>query len=326
MSEATLETDAQEQKPRISVFNLPAGISRQDDLRELCKPFGTVVNVEFVPPRGQKPAFGFVTFKTHADAEFAIYRLNNSNLGNTKGPVRAGFPPERPKREQGSAGEPRQKRPKKPMTSLSLLTPKNLATSPPAQEVAPNVKKSWDLPRANQAAQQQTQTPPNKTRQGGYQKKGQNEQHNGKPDQSNHQNLQAAHEKPNEKPHNQPEKSHNQPQTHEKGQSQEKPHPQSAQAQGQPKGPKGQGKKPPTTQDKPHVPQNPHVQQSPPQTHEKTGQQGQPKGPKGKKPAPAYVCHVLQAQTNLVLHVLELNQAQYDQLISPLVQVPMNKQ
>jgi len=320
MSEATLETDAQvEQKPRISVFNLPAGISRQDDLRELCKPFGSVVLVEYVPPRGQKPAFGFVTFKTQADAEFAIYRLNNSNLG-TKGPVRAGFPPERPKREQ-APGEPRQKRPKKPMTSLSLLTPKNMATSPPAQEVV-SVKKSWDLPRANQAPQQQTQAPPNKTRQGGYQKKAQNE-HNGKPDQPNHQQNLQAHEKQTEKTHIQPEKSH-QPQTHEKGQSQEKPHPQqSAQTQqGQPKGPKG--KKPPQTQEKPHVPQNPHVQQSPPQTHEKTT--GQPKGPKGKKPAPAYVCHVLQAQTNLVLHVFELNQAQYDQLISPMVQVPMIKQ
>jgi RNA recognition motif-containing protein len=79
MSEVPFVGEVSEKK-RISVFNLPAGVTRQDDLLQLCKPFGSIVQVEFVPARGTKPAFGFVTYKTQADAEFAIYRLNSTCL------------------------------------------------------------------------------------------------------------------------------------------------------------------------------------------------------------------------------------------------------
>lgn len=67
-----------EEKKRVSIFNLPPGISRADDLRDLCKDYGSIAEVEFFQARGEKSAFGFVTYKTPEDAKYAAYMLRGT--------------------------------------------------------------------------------------------------------------------------------------------------------------------------------------------------------------------------------------------------------
>jgi hypothetical protein len=372
------QTDAVVEKKRISVFNLPPGITTKDDLRDLCKPYGSVVEVEFIPVRGQKPAFGFVTFRTGADAEFAIYRLNHSNLGS-KGPLKAGFPADRPKRDPNVE---KKKKPKKPLNSLSLLTPKNNANLqntllPPTPPPQGNGKKGWDMNRT----QSPQQTPPTQNRRqqqgGGYQKKtfpndpnAQNQNqfqqqrvapannaavpqqqqhaaqhvpaaqqaapaqqalaHPGQPPQADGQFVQnpgqpkAPKKKRNKGGNGQqnPQQNGQPAQFQQNGHNLQNNQPQPPQPnQGQPnQGQPNQGQpnqgQPPRQQNQPGQQNN---QQAKPQQTQQN-QPGQGKGPKGKKNT-AYVCHVVDPRTKLVLHVLELNQAQFDQHLLPLVQV-----
>jgi hypothetical protein len=374
MSEATLggdqinqvpedQAEAVVEKKRISIFNLPPGIMTRDDLRDLCKPYGSVVEVEYIGARGQKPAFGFVTFRTGADAEFAVYRLNLANLGS-KGPLKAGFPADRPKRDPNV----QKKKVKKQPQPLSLLTPKNpnanvqnqntLQQTPPLSPAGG--KKGWDLNRTQSPPQ--TQPPQNRRQQGGggYQKK------NNFANDPNAQNFQRA--PVNIAPAD--------PQQHA---AQHVAAPPAAPAQqalahlpapaqpdgsqfvqnpGQPKNPKKRNRnkggntqqnlqnqlqtpqnpqngqnfqpnqpqppQPNQVQPKPNQPQNnqpkPQGQQNQGQPQNQQGQQGGKAGQKGRKNT-AYVCHVVDPRTKLVLHVLELSQAQFDQHLLPLVQV-----
>jgi len=365
MSEATLEGENQVvtpadqaepvvEKKRISIFNLPPGILSRDDLRDLCKPFGSVVDVEFIPVRGQKPAFGFVTFRTNADAEFAIYRLNHVNLGS-KGPVKAGFPPERPRRDPNVE---KKKKVKKPLNSLSLLTPKNnanlqnaLPSSPPQGN---NGKKGWDMNRTQ--SPQQTPPPQNRRQQGGYQKKNFGNDSNNAQNQfqqrtpinnapvAQHPAVQHVSPVPppqpaapaqqvgqpvlptqtedsqfvNNQPKN-PKKKRNKGANPQKNPINSQPNGQSTQFQQTNQN--QQNGQPQQSQPQPNQLQQTKQQQPKPQQAQQNQLgQGQGKGPKGKKNT-AYVCHVVDPRTKLVLHVLELNQAQFDQHLLPLVQV-----
>jgi len=358
-TEKVEEKKVEEWKPRISVFNLPPGVTSQDELRELCKPFGTITNVEFVPAKGNRNAFGFVTFKTKGDAEYAIYRLNEENFGG-KVRVKAKWPPEKevkPKDESGASdGKP--KKPKKPMTSLSLLTPKNVASNAQPQG-AQMTKKGWDIPAQGQNNQQggqkkqyqqvqqggdpnsQNQYPkgagrgkkgPNQGRPnpqaGGQQQPGGNQQkpvHQPRPNQGGQQAAgQQQQQHPNQPHPNQgPKPKKNQQQQNDAQHAQV---PQNSQPQQRSKAPQQNQQQPleahpALIQNASHPPQH-NTQQQQHNTQPQQQQQPlQPRNPK-RKPKKAYVVTVADGKTGLPLHVINLSKPQFDQYIGPLVVKP----
>jgi hypothetical protein len=349
-----VEEKKEEWKPRISVFNLPAGVTSQDELRELCKPFGTITNVEFVPAKGNRNAFGFVTFKTKGDAEYAIYRLNEENYGG-KVPVKAKWPPEKDaskQKDESADGKPKKK---KPMTSLSLLTPKNVASNAQHQNAAPLNKKGWDIPAQGQNNQQGGQKKQyQQVQQGGDNSQNQNQypkgprgKKQGGPNQGRPNQGQAGGQQGgNQKPVHQPRP--NQGGQQAGGQHPNQPYPN----QGGPKGKKNQQQQHQGQQNDASVPQQNQQQNSQPaqqnqqprgkaaqqqnQQHDAAPQQQnppqqnnaqqqnpqQPRNPRKKQPKKAYVVTVADGKTGLPLHVINLSKPQFDQYIGPLVVKP----
>jgi len=336
--------------PRVSIFNLPQGITSKDDLLTLCKTYGQVVDAEFFAAKPNKAAFGFVTFKTREDAEFAIYRLDKTTLGG-KQPVKAQFAQDRPKREfvagQGQAKKPKVK---KAITPLTVLTPKNLATNAVQNQNADplNGKAGWDLNKTQQAQTQQNQQnkgPRNqKNNQGnGGQVQGQQ----GAPKQNNPgkgkapaANTQAPAQNAQTAPV-QNQGNQNQGQNPgQQGAGKKKRGPKGANPQGQ-QGQQGQPAPQGNQQRQNQGQAAPQVQANttpaaPQQTQNQNQQQGtaqnQPQNPQQQSKAQKkrnkkknaetqirYRVNVVDPKNNLPLHVIELNQGQYDKFILPLV-------
>jgi hypothetical protein len=337
--------------PRVSIFNLPQGITSKDDLLTLCKTYGQVVDAEFFAAKPNKAAFGFVTFKTKEDAEFAIYRLDKTTLGG-KQPVKAQFAQDRPKREfVAGQGQPKKPKVKKPITPLTVFTPKNLATNAQNQNADPlNGKAGWDLNKTQQAQTQQNQ----------QQNKGPRNQKN-----ANHTNNggQAQAQPGVQKQNNQgkgkapagttqaPAAQNTQPAVQNQG-NQNQGQNQGQQAAGkkkQQRGPKGANQPGQTGQPAPQGNQQrqnqgqaaPQVQanttpaapaaqnqnqqqgtaQNQPQNQQQQGQNAKKRNKKKKNPETQirYRVNVVDPKNNLSLHVIELNQGQYDKFILPLV-------
>jgi len=145
------ETQQQQQQPqsgkRIIVKNLPPGISKEE-LRELGDRHGRVINVELVPyPQHGKP-FGFISYLSEDDAEFALYRLSGYiyksfqlevAFSNVKPPLK----PKGPGQNNKPNFNEKQKK-KKPMYSLRTLTPLNPPTHPQQGYSIPQQPKAWD--------------------------------------------------------------------------------------------------------------------------------------------------------------------------------------
>jgi RNA recognition motif-containing protein len=132
---------------RIIVKNLPPGISKEE-LRELGDRHGRVINVELVPkPQHGKP-FGFISYLSEDDAEFAVYRLSGYayksfplevSFSNVKPPIK----PKGPAQNNKPNFNDKQKK-KKPMYSLRTLTPLNPPTHPQQGYSPPQQPKAWD--------------------------------------------------------------------------------------------------------------------------------------------------------------------------------------
>jgi len=110
-------------KKRVHIRHLPYDTNRAQ-LEELCAPLGRVTNVE------TKKGYGFVTFESTDDAEFAIYRLNGKSWRDhdlqaeyAKDVSKTAPPPKK------FAGEKeKEKRPRREERTLKILTPLNPAT------------------------------------------------------------------------------------------------------------------------------------------------------------------------------------------------------
>jgi RNA recognition motif-containing protein len=136
---------------RIIVKNLPPGISKEE-LRELGDRYGRVISVELVPKPARGNPFGFVSYLSEEDAEFAIYRLSGLLYKNSQ--LAASFsnakPQPKPKPGAPNPNNNKQKdatknaKPKKPMYSLRTLTPLNPATQPQGGFSNPQQTKAWD--------------------------------------------------------------------------------------------------------------------------------------------------------------------------------------
>jgi len=359
--------------PRVSIFNLPQGITSKDDLLTLCRSYGQVVDAEFFAARNQKQAFGFVTFKTREDAEFAIYRLDRTTLGG-KTPVKAMLAQDRPKREGFVPGQQQQKKPKvkKPITPLTVLTPKNLASPAPPQQDPLNGKAGWDLnkPVQNIAQGQGQQKNPRKNNQqvtNGQQPQSpqpgtqKNNQGQGKPvkapqqgnttpapaqvsqqqavnpqnagqnqgaAQNGGQNQGAAQNQ------NQQGGSKKNPNNNKRGANPNKAVSQQAQGSGNasPQPPQNQQRTQPAQVNQPAAPAQ-QANQNQPSQNQQGAAQNQPnqnqqgkaakkrKNKKNPETQIRYRVNVVDSKNNLALHVVELNQGQYDKFILPLVTV-----
>jgi len=335
--------------PRVSIFNLPQGIKSKDDLLTLCKTYSQVVEGEFFPanPRNQKAAFGFVTTKTQQDADFLIYRLDGSNLGG-KTPVKAMLAQDRPKREGFAPGQQAKKtKVKKPITPLTVLTPKNLATNAPPQQDPLNGKAGWDLnkpvqqvaqgqqkprnnPKNNQPAngQGQTQAAPKNNSQQAPKPKATQQANSAAPAQNAAPAPQATNTQ-NQGTQNQQGGQQNQTKkVNQPGQNKRGPNNKSGQQQvtGSPApAPAAQGQNP---QPKPNqgAQQTSNQNQTGSQTAQQTTNQNQTgkaakkrKNKKNPETQIRYRVNVVDTKNNLPLHVIELNQGQYDKFVLPLV-------
>jgi len=309
----TGEAEKEPEKKRISVFNLPPGITTKDDLRELCKPFGSVTDVEYIPTQGTRASFGFVTFRTEADASYAIYRLNHSNMGG-KLPLKARFPPER-KNNATAPGE--KKKVKKAIQPLSLLTPK-VPIASTAQQQQQNQqqdgftkKAGWDLPPPAPQPTQQHNNPPNR-------RPPKAKQFNAKNDQNNHYNppqhvqqnppvqTHAAPSHP-QQTHVAPQQTHVAPQqTHLTNVQQNHSSPQQSHPAAAPNHPTPQQSHPAAASQQPA---NPRIG-------------GTKKQPRQKINKVAFQVTVSDPKTGLPLHVIDLTKGQYDKHILPLVVKP----
>lgn len=350
-AESGEKTQVGETKPkgpqgwRISLFNLPPGVTNKDELREFCKDCGPMTAVEFYPassgPGKPKPPSGYVTFKTKTDADYAIYRLNGSSWGG-KFPLKATLVKTEGERKTTGEGPVKKQKVKKPMTPLSTLTPKNYATPPPVAEQAapgaapqnPAVKKGWDSPAQGAPAQGNKGPRPNqKNPQGGPNpNKGQGKAkappQNG---QANPNNVAPAQQPvqgtqpqnvaaPGAGTKNQPKKNN------KKNAAAANPN-------------AGQNTTVPTNQNQPQQVQTQPAPTSAPAPAQTLAQpapannqpagQGKAKKARGGKnnqnqrtAAPAFTVNVIDPKTSLVLHVLELNQVQYNTHILPLVVKP----
>jgi len=264
----------------------------------------------FFGPRGTKLGFGFVTFKTATDADFAVYRLNGADLGGkvlVKAMIR-----EAQERKGGAPGTPpqRNKRPKKPMTSLVTLTPKNYPTPPPTDSTD-SPKKAWDLPAAGTA---HTKGPR------GNQKKFEQNGQTVVANPGSNQNPRAPKAK---------QPSPNQGAQVTDSVAQNQPPAQNPATPPQGKGVNAKkGKNPAQNQT---VAAPAHQNQPPAQTQNQVNSQGhqnQPapanaaggkkkRGPKNRNFA--FTVNVVDPKTGLTLHVLQLSQESYDKNILPLV-------
>lgn len=134
-NENRMDKSKKPENVKIKLSNLPRGITSQDDLRDLCKGFGPIAQVEFYRAQSNQRASGLVTFKSRADADYAIYRLHGSNASQgiaIQAKLASHF--------NGSttqAARPNIKRAKKPPSSLVSLTPRpasyNAAPTPTPQ-------------------------------------------------------------------------------------------------------------------------------------------------------------------------------------------------
>lgn len=110
---------------RIWLGNLPATTKRAE-LEDLCLSCGKVIKIDY----REGGTFGFVTFQSHEDADFAIYKVNGRNFHGQVLKARwSDKEVKKPETREKSSG-PRQERPKpkkerKPMMSLTHLTPRN---------------------------------------------------------------------------------------------------------------------------------------------------------------------------------------------------------
>jgi RNA recognition motif-containing protein len=92
---------------KLYVGNLPYNTS-EDDLRQLFEQAGSVVSVAVIRDRdsGRSKGFGFVEMGSNTDAQNAISRFNNYNLGERPLTVN----PARPREERGGMGGGRDRR------------------------------------------------------------------------------------------------------------------------------------------------------------------------------------------------------------------------
>jgi RNA recognition motif-containing protein len=137
MSEEKKETTNAEQQPvdktlkRIWIGNLPTNTNRAE-LEDLCLSCGKVIKIDY----RDNGTFGFVTFQSHEDADFAIYKINGRNFRNQVLKARwSDKETKKPEKKEGQAqgqrqGGPRgerekKRKEKKPMMSLTHLTPRN---------------------------------------------------------------------------------------------------------------------------------------------------------------------------------------------------------
>jgi hypothetical protein len=342
--EAQVENQAQqtEEKKRVSVFNLPPGISRADDLRDLCKEYGPIQDVEFYQARGEKAAFGFVTYKTSVDAKYAAYMLRDKNFGG-KHILKVGLSDNTKKR----TNETPVKKPKvkKQMTSLVTLTPKNPATNaaPPQGDIP--VKKTWDL--SNLQTAQQKQTAPQQNKRQGPKNPGQGQGQNPGQRKNNNNQGQAQGQTQQSPPQHAEKKSQNQqaqvtPPAQNQGQ---KPAGQAPAQQQAPAGqapgvvaPQGPGQKKknnnrpkknpqaeqppaPLSQQAPAPVQpavTPVVQPAKPSPQQKQQQKQLKKQAAAAGPV-AFNIVVVEVKTNTTFHNVGVTQIQYDQHIAPLI-------
>lgn len=78
-----MDTDTpQENKKKLYVGNLPWSMT-EEDLRELCEPYGEIVEVSLITDRqtGRSSGFGFVEYTDEEAAEKAIEALHENEVG-----------------------------------------------------------------------------------------------------------------------------------------------------------------------------------------------------------------------------------------------------
>jgi hypothetical protein len=158
-------------KTKVELSNLPPGIRTSDDIRVLCKDYGTVTCIDFTPSKNKTLASAVVTFKSLGDAENAVATLNSTNFGQ-RGAALKGKVLER---YEDSCHcnfclDPFRKpwRPKPEAVSLSTLTPKPVCPKPDAflptglpSGEPPKIKTGWDLPPQKPEPAGPTPTPDN---------------------------------------------------------------------------------------------------------------------------------------------------------------------
>jgi RNA recognition motif-containing protein len=110
---------------RIWLGNLPTNTNRAE-LEDLCLSCGKVIKIDY----REGGTFGFVTFQSHEDADFAIYKVNGRNFHNQVLKARwSDKEVKKPETREKSSGpryeKPKPKKERKPMMSLTHLTPRN---------------------------------------------------------------------------------------------------------------------------------------------------------------------------------------------------------
>jgi len=135
----TQQANKEISKKRIIVRNLPPGTSR-DELYELGNKYGRIIECGVIRPPKEKMnnmPYGFISFLTEDDAEFAEYRLNGfrykeyellaaPSIGAPKQTLKG------PRRGPDNKDNKASKKVKKPIYSLRTLTPVNPPTQTPA--------------------------------------------------------------------------------------------------------------------------------------------------------------------------------------------------
>jgi RNA recognition motif-containing protein len=125
MSEEKAQTEPVDKTiKRIWMGNLPPSTNRAE-LEDLCLSCGKVIKIDY----REGGTFGFVTFQSHEDADFAIYKINGRQF---RGQVlkarwsdKETKKPEQKKEGGGARNQQKKRKDKKPMMSLSHLTPRN---------------------------------------------------------------------------------------------------------------------------------------------------------------------------------------------------------
>lgn len=143
MSEEAKTVEVDKTLKRIWLGNLPTTTKRAE-LEDLCLSCGKVIKIDYryfsfktsiqYQSFREGGTFGFVTFQSHEDADFAIYKLNTRNFHGQALKARWSDKEVKKPEAQRSTG-PRQERPKpkkekKPMMSLTHLTPRNEPSRP----------------------------------------------------------------------------------------------------------------------------------------------------------------------------------------------------